>query len=83
MIIDPKTGRPTASDGPTGKKFEVVETMKDGVVSWNIVIPAGAPNMETIEMAHVLSMLLQSVVQNIRVSVAQQKIKAAMNTLNK
>jgi hypothetical protein len=82
-IIDPKSGRPVASNGPTGKKFEVIETMHDGAVSWSVTIPAGAPGMTPIEMAHVMSMCLQSVIQNIRVSVEQQKIKAAMQTLNK
>lgn len=78
MIIDPKTGKPTASDGPTGREFGVVEICKDGHYSWQVMIPSGAPSLDKLEMAHVLSLLLQSIIQNLRTNVVQEKVKQAM-----
>ncbi len=83
MTILGTDGQPTASNGPTGKRFEVVEECHNGAYGWKVILPANAVEMDKLEMAHVMNLVLGSLLQNIRTSVAQQKVKAAMQSINK
>ena len=54
MIIDPKTGQPTASDGPTGRQFNVIEIAKDGKRSWAVLMPSGTVPVDADEASEFL-----------------------------
>lgn len=83
MIIDPKTGKPTASDGPTGRQFNVMEVAKNGKISWSVIIPSGHIGIDADEMISVMSLLIHTISQQIRTHAAQQKVAGAIQSLNK
>ena len=82
MILDGQ-GKPTASDGPTGRQFNIVEVAKEGKKSWAVVIPSGKVPVDADEMISVMALLIHTVSQQIRSMAAQQKVGAALQTLNK
>lgn len=82
MILDGQ-GKPTASDGPTGRQFNCMEVCKDGKRSWAVIIPSGKVPIDADEMISVMSLLIHTIAQQIRAHAAQAKVGEALKTLNK
>ena len=80
MITDAQ-GRPVASDGPTGKQFNVIEVMKDNKRSWSIMIPSGHPELAADELIAVMGLLIHSLSVQQLAHMATQKVKNVMQNL--
>lgn len=82
MILDDK-GRPTASDGPTGRQFIVMEKMTNNKRTWGIVIPHGAVELEADELVQVMGLLIHVLATQQRAHAATQKVNGVLQSLNK
>lgn len=82
MITDER-GRPIASDGPTGRQFNLVEKMSNGKRTWGIVIPSGAVELEADELVQVMGLMIHVLATQQRAHAATQKVNDVMQKLNK